>query len=575
MLDFDKILHFVQKPITYLDNEVNTIHPDTDRAVVRFALGYPDVYEVGMSNLGIRILYDILNNIKGVACERFFAPGPDFEKILRDSGTSLFTLESKKPLKYFDFVGFSISSELNYTNVLNLLSLADIPIYSFDRTESDPLIVAGGNCSFHPEALSDFIDIWIIGEAEQAIIEVVEAYRNLKGLKRNQILRGLSTIPGVYVPVLYQTENDGTIVDENCQPALIEKRVIRNLENAPFPVKWIMPLCEIIHDRISIEIMRGCPQSCLFCQGGFCWKPVRKRSAKKVVELGLESYKNSGYEEISLLSFSAADHPEIEKIVLDLVEKFKETNVAISFPSLRIDSFSFHLASKISQVRRTGLTFAPETGETLRSFIGKQISDDKLLSLAEQAKKSAWKQIKLYFILGLPFETDETILEIENLIREISRIIYVKCSFNVFIPKPHTPFQWERFPDFERYSQTKEKLIKDFSKNRSVSLKFHPYEMSTIECLLSRGDRKLGKVVEWVWDCGGKMENWAEFFNFRRWQDAMEKNSLEFKDYLGDNPAICNRWKHIRASLSFEKLHSLREKFYRCVKEVKLPQSQE
>ncbi|MCX7705449.1 MAG: TIGR03960 family B12-binding radical SAM protein [bacterium] len=567
MVNLEDILCSIQKPVVYLNNEINSLHPDTENALIKIAIGYPDIYEVGMSNLGIRILYDIINNIKDVACERFFVPQNDFEQILRNTDTFLFTLESKKPLKDFDFVGFSISSELNYTNVLNLLALAGIPIYSSDRKEKEPIIIAGGSCSFHPESLSEFIDVWIVGEAEEVIIELIETYKGLKGLSREKILKGLARIKGIYVPPLYHAVEDESVKPKiHGIPSQIERRVVEDFENAPFPVRWIVPLCEIVHDRLSIEIMRGCPQGCLFCQGGFCWKPVRKRSPEKIIEIALEAYKNTGYEEISLLSFSAADHPEMEKIVRGLTDKFKDTNVAISFPSLRIDSFSFHLANEISQVRRTGLTFAPETGESLRKHIGKPISDDKLLTLASAAKKSGWRQIKLYFILGLPGETDETIEEIEKLIRKISNIISVKCAFNVFVPKPHTPFQCEKFPDCEKYSQMKQKLIKDFSKNHYVSLKFHSYEMSTIECLLSRGNRKLAGVIEYVWKSGGKMENWSEYFNFSRWQDAMEKNLINFDDYLGDKPFVCNRWKHIKASLPFERLYFLRQKFYDAIK---------
>ncbi|MCM8822924.1 MAG: TIGR03960 family B12-binding radical SAM protein [Candidatus Omnitrophica bacterium] len=567
MFDLEAILRSVQKPITYLNNEVNSIHPDTKNAQVKIALGYPDTYEVGMSNLGIRILYDVINSINKVACERFFAPEIDFEQILRRDNTFLFTLESKRSLKEFDFVGFSISSELNYTNVLNLLSLSGIPVYSEEREERDPIILAGGNCSFYPEALSDFIDIWIVGEAEEAIVELVEFYRGLKGLKRKQILKELAkNVRGVYAPNFYVVDNEENVrpVEQEI-PYFIERRFVKDFEKAAFPSKWIVPLCQIIHDRISLEIMRGCPGHCLFCQAGFCYKPVRKRSADKIIELGLEAYKNTGYEEISLLSFSAGDHPEIEKIVKGLTEKFRESNVAISFPSLRIDSFSFHLANRISQVKRTGLTFAPETGESLRPFIGKPISDDKLLMLANEAKKTGWKQLKLYFIIGLPGETDQTISEIENLIKKVSRIISVKCSFNVFIPKPHTPFQREKFPDRQMYEETRKRLLKNFSKNNFVRLKFHPYEVSLIECLLSRGNRKIGKIVEDVWKQGGKMENWSECFSFERWHKAMALNSFDFEDYLGDNPLICNRWRHIKASMPFEKLYEIRKNYYKSI----------
>lgn len=563
MFNLEDIIYQFEKPITYLNNEINSYHPDTENAKVKIALGYPDIYQVGMSNLGIRILYQILNSIDGVACERFFAPWTDFENILRDNNIPLFTLESRKPLKEFDFVGFSISSELNYTNVLNLLSLSGIPVHSDERKENYPIILAGGNCSFHPEALSDFIDLWIVGEAEEAIVELVEAYKNIKGLSRAQIIKFLASIRGVYAPSYYSVQKDESLkpVSENI-PEIVERRFVSDFENSVFPTKWIVPSCEIIHDRISLEIMRGCPQNCLFCQGGFCWKPVRKRSAEKIIKIALETYKNTGYEEISLLSFSASDHPEIEKIVTQLVEKTSKDNVAISFPSLRIDSFSFHLANKISQVRRTGLTFAPETGESLRRCIGKNISDDKLIELAKEAKGSGWRQLKLYFMLGLPFENENTISEIETLIKRISKVISVKCSFNVFIPKPHTPLQWEKFPDFQYYKEIRDRLEINFARNRFVNLRFHPYQMSMIECLLSRANRKLCRVVENVWKQGGKMENWSENFSFERWIKEMEKESLSPEEYTGNNPLISNRWKHIRASLPFERLENIRKNFY-------------
>ncbi|MCM8805811.1 MAG: TIGR03960 family B12-binding radical SAM protein [Candidatus Omnitrophica bacterium] len=562
MNDFDPIINNFEKPITYLNNEINSFHPDIFKAKVKVAIGYPDLYEVGMSNLGIRIIYDIVNNMESVACERFFAPGNDFETYLRTHNIPLFTLESHTPLKDFDFVGFSISSELNYTNVINMLSLSNIPLRSVERKDGDPIIIAGGNCSFHPESLSDFIDIWVIGEAEETIVEMIKIYRELKGIKREKIIKELTKIKGVYAPLFYRVNDENLVPAENGVPEVIERRFVNDFENVPFPTRWIVPLCEIIHDRISLEIMRGCPQSCLFCQGGFCWKPVRKKSAEKIIKLGLDAYHNTGYEEISLLSFSSGDHPEIEKIVMGLTEKLGKYNVAISFPSLRIDSFSFHLANQISQVRRTGLTFAPETGETLRKFIGKPISDEKLLSLASEAKRTKWRQLKLYFMIGLPGENEQTIKEIEQLIRNVSKIISVKCSFTTFIPKPHTPFQWEKFPDYLYHAEIEKRIKTNFSKNRFVHISFHPYEMSAIECLLSRGNRKLGNVVEMVWKNGGKMENWSEFFDFHRWNNAMEKHSLNFDDFLSENNSIHRRWNHIKASFPIDALEKMRKNFY-------------
>ncbi len=570
MSSHDEIFRNIQKPITYLNGEVNSFHCQTKKHKIKLAIGYPDFYEVGMSNLGIRILYHILNNIQDVVCERFFAPGSDLEDVLRKTNIPLFTIESRTPLKHFDIIGFSLSCELNYTNLLNLLSLSHIPLHCYERSDNDPIILGGGNCSFNPEALSDFVDLWVVGEGEEVIVKIIEVYKNLKGRKRFDIIESLTKIGGVYAPMFYTAGKDENIMPvSNKIPAIVEKQVVSDFESSVFPTKWIVPSCEIIHDRIFLEIMRGCPQNCLFCQAGFCWKPVRKKSAEKVIELALETYKNSGYEEISLLSFSAADHPDIEKIVTTLIEKTSNNKISISFPSLRMDSVSFSLANKIGRIKPTGLTFAPETGESLRKYLGKNILDEKLFLLAEEAKKAGWRKLKLYFMVGLPGENANIISEMENLIHKISKIIFVKCSFNIFIPKPHTPFQWEKFPEFEYCCEIKTRLQKKFSNNRFVHIRFHPYEMSKIECLLSRGNRKLGKVIEDVWKNGGKMENWLEGFVFNRWLCSMEKNHLDFDDYLGDSLSICNRWKHIRASFSFERLEAMRNTFYYSISHVK------
>jgi radical SAM superfamily enzyme YgiQ (UPF0313 family) len=336
---------------------------------------------------------------------------------------------------------------------------------------------------------------------------------------------------------------------------------MKDFESACFPVRWLVPQCDIVHDRISLEIMRGCPQLCLFCQGGFCWKPVRKRSAEKVLELADKTYRNTGYEEISLLSFSSGDHPEIEKIVDGLCRMFAGKNVAISFPSLRIDSFSFELASRISAVRRTGLTFAPETGETLRARIGKPITDEEVLVLALKARRAQWRQLKLYFILGLPGETHETVLEIAELVESIARIISVRCSFNIFIPKPHTPFELDGFSSKQEY-QEKLRFLRDrFARNRFIRAEFRPYEIGLLECLLARGGRELGPVIERVWKQGGRFENWNEFFSFERWDTALETEKIDLKTYLGRFHKRELPWKHISTGFPGEKLLAMRKNF--------------
>jgi len=562
MIDIEKIPPRIRKPSTYLGNEINAFRKNLNNCNVTFALGYPDIYEVGMSNLGIRILYDILNGLPDVGCDRFFAPGADMEEYLRSAGLPLFALESKRPLRCFDFVGFSISSELNYTNFLNLLDLARIPLRSQQRAEKDPFVVAGGNCAFQPEPLADFVDIWVVGEAEESIVELVNVFRSMKGAPRAEMLFYFQQIPGVYVPSLYVAGKDGAVRPANGQiPGRIEKRVMKDFESACFPVRWLVPQCDIVHDRISLEIMRGCPQLCLFCQGGFCWKPVRKRSAEKVLELADKTYRNTGYEEISLLSFSSGDHPEIEKIVDGLCRMFAGKNVAISFPSLRIDSFSFELASRISAVRRTGLTFAPETGETLRARIGKPITDEEVLVLALKARRAQWRQLKLYFILGLPGETHETVLEIAELVESIARIISVRCSFNIFIPKPHTPFELDGFSSKQEY-QEKLRFLRDrFARNRFIRAEFRPYEIGLLECLLARGGRELGPVIERVWKQGGRFENWNEFFSFERWDTALETEKIDLKTYLGRFHKRELPWKHISTGFPGEKLLAMRKNF--------------
>ena len=520
----DKILSLlpsVSVPSRYTGKEINVTLKDFDSCKVKIALCYPDLYELGMSSLGVRILYGLLNEDKDTLCERVFSPATDMEDVLKRNKLPLFSLESKNPLKEFDMISVSISSELNYTNILNILALADIPFFSSERKDKDPIIIAGGNCTFNFRPLEPFIDCFVLGEGEEVILEIVEIFKELKSGGREKILSALSFIEGVYVPAF---------------PKTTVKRFVKDLDKAYVPLKWIVPLTEIVHDRISVEIMRGCGQGCFFCQAGKCWRPVRRRSPEKIVEIAKETYKNTGYEEISLLSFSSGDHPLIDEIVDKLLNEFRDKKVNISFPSVRIDTFSFELATKIKEIKKTGLTFAPETGESLRIKIGKNIKDSELISLVQKARDGGWKQTKLYFMVGLPNEEDSDILEIAKLINDISRIIGVKASFNTFIPKPHTVFERERFISEDEYFYKKSLIVKNVRRSNRIKLKFHSYYMSCVETFLGRGDTALSSVIQKVWEKGGKMENWDEHFNFSLWTESFKESGLDISSYLSEIP---------------------------------------
>jgi len=523
----EKILPYVKNPARYLGKEINvTIKKESN---IKFAIGYPDVYEVGMSSLGIRILYGILNEREDCKCERFFSPWIDFEEFMKREKIPLFTLETKTPLSFFDMVGISLSSELNYTNFLNLLFLSGIPLFSEERTNNHPVIIVGGNCSFNPLPLSPFVDAFVVGEGEEVINQIIDVVKENKG-NRYKILENLNKIESVFIPSLGIKK--------------IKKAFVRNLNDAYFPFKYLVPLTEIVHHRISIEIMRGCSQGCKFCQAGSCWRPVRIRKTDKILEIARETYKNTGYEEISLLSFSAGDHPEIESIIIKLVEEFKNKKVSISFPSLRIDTFSFKLALKIKEIKKTNLTFAPETGENLRKKIGKKITDEELIKLAREARENKYRHIKLYFMIGLPHETEKDIEDVVKLISEISKIISVNVSFNTFIPKVHTFYEGERFITKEEYEEKRNYITEKLKRNRFVKFNFQPYEVSCAECFLGRGDKNLAGVIYKAWQKGAKFENWHEFFDFEKWEKSFKEEDIDVNEYLNKNKITYN-WKFI------------------------------
>lgn len=513
--NIEKLLPFVKNPARYLGKEINVCIKKNNN--VKIALGYPDIYEIGMSSLGLRILYGILNDRNDCVCERFFSPWIDFEELMKKENIPLFSLETKTPLSSFDAIGISLSSELNYTNFLNILSLSNIPIFSNQRNNNHPIVIVGGNSAFNPLPLLPFVDVFVIGEGEEVINEIIEIVKENRR-NRYKILESLNKIESVFVPIFKKEK--------------IKKAFVKNFNDSYFPTRYIVPLTNIIHDRISIEIMRGCSFGCKFCQAGSCWRPVRIKKVDRIIEIAKETYKNTGYEEISLLSFSAGDHPEIELLITKLVEEFKNKKVSISFPSLRIDTFSFQLALKIKEIKKTNLTFAPETSERLRKKIGKEISDKELINLVLQAKNNNYRHIKLYFMIGLPEEDGKDIEDIVKLINEISKIIFAHVSFNTFIPKPHTSYQGERFITKEEYEEKRNYITEKLRKNRYIKFSFQPYQVSCVECFLGRGDEKISKVIYNTWKKGAKFENWKEFFDFNKWEESFKEEDIDVNEYL-------------------------------------------
>lgn len=534
-----KILPEVLKPTRYIGNEINSIRKELfNLPIIRFALAFPDVYEVGMSHLGLKILYGILNSIEDVWAERVFAPWIDMEEKMRSEHIELFSLESFTPLRQFDIIGFSLQYEMCYTNVLNMLELAKIPLMSKDRDDSYPLIIAGGPCAFNPEPIADFIDLFVIGDGEEVILEIIDCYRKNKG--KANILRKMAEIGGVYVPSLYPLEEqpDGTLTVK--KGVLIKKRVVSDINNVSYLSKYIVPFMKPIHDRAIIEVMRGCSRGCRFCQAGIIYRPVRERSPLIVESLAEDIIKDTGYEELSLSSLSSCDYSAISFVVDSLIDKLGKKHVSISLPSLRTDAFSVDLAKKIESVRKTGLTFAPESAtERMQRVINKGISRDQVLSTIKDAFSSGWESVKLYFLLGLPSETDEDIKEIAELIKsalrtaqEFNKRASLNISVSTFVPKAHTPFQWERQITIEEIQQKQKLLLDNIGRNNRINISFNSPELSLMEGIFARGDRRLCRVLYEAHKLGCKLDGWSEHFNFNAWMSAFKKCQIDPYTYI-------------------------------------------
>ena len=473
-ISFDRVLKKVEKPARYIGMEKNSIKKDLSKVDIKFAFAFPDVYEVGMSHLGLHILYNLLNNEDYIACERVFAPWIDMEEEMKREGIPLFTLENKEPINNFDFLGFTLQYEMSYTNIINMLDLGNVPIFSKDRKEEDPLVIAGGPCAYNPEPIADFIDFFVIGEGEEVVLEIMKIYREfkLKGYKRDEFLKEVSKIEGVYVPKFYEVyyKEDNTIERMEPEidgiPRVINKRIIKDIDNSYYPDKIIVPFIETVHDRIPLEIFRGCTRGCRFCQAGMIYRPVREKKVETLLELAEKLVNNTGYADISLTSLSSCDYSQLQFLISKLINKYGEKQIGVSLPSLRLDSFSIDILKEIEKVRKTGLTFAPEAGsQRLRDVINKGVTEKDLETAVTYAFEEGWSTIKLYFMIGLPTETEEDLLGIRDLGYKVKNIFFnfpkdkrkgnlkITLSASCFVPKPFTPFQWVGQNSLEEFNE--------------------------------------------------------------------------------------------------------------------------
>lgn len=546
------ILLEVNKPARYIGEEWNVSRKNFAAANIKFALCFPDLYEVGMSNLGVRIIYGLLNNIPDCCCERFFACDTDLEKILRAGSGGILSLESKKPLKDFDLIGFSLGSELNYTNALNILELGGVALFAHERGSGYPLVLAGGPCTMNPEPVACFFDLFIIGEAEEALTQILEVYRAQKDdyrrgrLTKQDLLLKLAAIEGVYVPSFYEVtyEPDGAV--EAFRPILkglplkVKKRVIQDLDSAYFPLEWLVPYIQIIHDRFTLELTRGCPNQCRFCQARSQYYPLRYKQVKKVLEQADKIYKSSGYEELSLAGLSVSDYPRIEELILGLANLFKERVVALSLPSIKAKALVGNLSQVIAGIKKTGLTFAPEAGtERLRKILAKDFDEDDLFKTLEQAYASGYQHVKLYFMIGVPKETDSDlngIIELSGRVSELKKKINnlaarVNISVNTMVPKPHTPFQWCAMAPLEEI-RSKQEYLKKNSKNKRLFFSFHNRFMAFLEGMLSRGDRRVGQAIYLAFKKGSRFDAWGNHFAFEKWEAAFKEAKIDPQVYL-------------------------------------------